>query len=91
MENLIVFTESDLRKLIREEMAGIAKTEPKKKEYYSIDEAVKYLNDKGLSISKPSLYQHTAKGTIEYGRAGERKLVFTEQQLDDFIEKMIRI
>ena len=91
MDKYVFCNADELKQLIKEAIGGLAKPEPTKKEYYTIDEAVKYLNDKGLSISKPSLYQHTAKGTIEYGRAGERKLVFTEQQLDDFIEKMIRI
>jgi len=91
MDKYVFCSVDELKQLIKDVIDGLAKPEPTKKEYYTIDEAVKYLNDKGLSISKSSLYQHTAKGTIEYGRAGERKLVFTEQQLDDFLEKMIRI
>ncbi len=91
MDKYVFCSTDELKQLIKEVIDGLAKPEPTKKEYYTIDEAVKYLNGKGFSISKPALYQHTAKGTIEYGRSGKRKLVFTEQQLDDFIEKMIRI
>lgn len=91
MDKYVFCSTDELKQLIKDVIDGLAKPEPTKKEYYTIDEAVKYLNDKGLSISKSSLYQYTARGGIEYGRAGERKLVFTEQQLDDFIEKMIRI
>lgn len=90
MEKYVFISSDELKQLIKEAMDGLAKPEPQKKEYFTIDEAVKYLNDKGLSISKSSLYQHTAKGTIEYSRAGERKLIFTENQLNDFLEKMIR-
>lgn len=91
MERYVFCSTDELKQLIKDVIDGLAKPEPTKKEYYTIDEAVKYLNDKGLSISKSSLYQHTAKGTIEYKRAGERKLIFTENQLNDFLEKMIRI
>ncbi len=90
MDKYVFCTADELKQLIKEAMSGLAKPEPQKKEYFTIDEAVKYLNDKGLSISKSSLYQYTARGGIKYGRAGERKLIFTENQLNDFLEKMIR-
>jgi hypothetical protein len=90
MDKYVFCSTDELKQLIKEVIDGLAKPEPTKKEYYTIDEAVKYLNGKGLSISKSSLYQHTARGGIEHGRAGERKLIFTENQLNDFLEKMIR-
>ncbi|HXL00333.1 MAG TPA: helix-turn-helix domain-containing protein [Dysgonamonadaceae bacterium] len=90
MDKYVFCTADELKQLIKEAMSGLAKPEPQKKEYFTIDEAVKYLNDKGLSISKSSLYQYTSRGGIEHGRAGERKLIFTENQLNDFLEKMIR-
>lgn len=88
MDNVIFLKESDLRKIIREEMAGVATQEPQEKENYTIDEAVEYLNSKGYRISKATLYGHTSRGTIDYFRFGRRKLSFSQEHLDAFLEKM---
>ena len=88
MDNVIFLKESDLRKIIREEMAGVATQEPQEKENYTIDEAVEYLNSKGYRISKATLYGHTSRGTIDYFRFGKRKLSFSQQHLDAFLNDM---
>lgn len=88
--NYVLLTESEFRNIIRQELASLAQPEPTKKERYSMDEAVTYLAENGLPITKSTMYQHTSQGTIEYGRAGKRKVVFTTDQLDDFLEKMMR-
>lgn len=54
----------------------------------NMDEAVKYLKDKGYEMKKNTLYKHTANGTIKFNRFGKRKIVFTKEQLNDFIERM---
>lgn len=83
--------EEELRELLREELRGVVATTAtvEKKERFNMDEAVEYLNGKGLDISKSTLYRHTSNGTIDFLRAGKRKVVFTEEQLNDFVEKMI--
>lgn len=55
---------------------------------FNMDRAVVYLNTKGFKITKHTLYKHTAKGTIDFSRFGKRKIVFTKEQLDEFIERM---
>lgn len=88
MNNVIFLQESDLRRIIREELTGINTPEPEQKENYSMDEAVDYLNAKGYKISKATLYSHTSKGTIDYFRFGKRKLSFSQQHLDSFMHEM---
>ena len=61
-----------------------------KKERFGMDDAIEYLRGKGLDISKSTLYRHTSNGTIDFLRAGKRKVVFTEAQLNDFVDRMIR-
>lgn len=88
MENLILIKESDLRRILQEELSGMNAPEPEQKENYSIDEAVEYLNSRGYKISKATLYGHTSKGTIDYFRFGKRKLSFSQQHLDTFMDQM---
>lgn len=87
----ILMNEEELRELLREELRGVVSTQATvgKRERYGIDEAIEYLRGKGLDICKSTLYRHTSNGTIDFLRAGKRKVVFTEKQLDDFAEKMI--
>lgn len=88
MDDLIFLRESDLRRILREELTGITNPEPAEKENFSIDEAVEYLNSRGYKISKATLYGHTSKGTIDYFRFGKRKLSFSRQHLDAFLNHM---
>ena len=88
MDNLILMKESDLRRILREELTGITNPEPAEKENFSIDEAVEYLENKGYKISKATLYGHTSKGTIDYFRFGKRKLSFSKNHLDSFLNNM---
>ena len=88
MDNLILVKESDLRRILKEELSGISHPEPEEKENYTMDEAVEYLNSKGYRISKATLYGHTSKGTIDYFRFGKRKLSFSKNHLDTFLNKM---
>jgi excisionase family DNA binding protein len=52
----------------------------------NIDDAVKYLNENGFSISKSSIYKHTMNGTIPFRRFGKRKLVFSANELDKWVK-----
>ncbi|MCE5205672.1 MAG: helix-turn-helix domain-containing protein [Porphyromonadaceae bacterium] len=88
MNELVFLKESDLRRILREELATVITPTKDDKEHFSIDEAVEYLRAKGYKISKATLYVHTSKGTIDFHRFGGRKLVFTQKHLDDFLAKM---
>lgn len=89
MNNFVLLSEADLRRILREEIAGISKPVTEKKSRFNIDDALEYLNKNGFSISKNTLYIHTSKGTIDFDRFGKRKIVFSQEQLDDFLEKML--
>ncbi len=84
----VFLSEGELRELIIEAVAGIAKPEPVQKSRFSMDEAIEYLADNGYKISKSTLYQYTSKGTIKFNRYGGRQIVFTIEQLDEFLERM---
>lgn len=88
MENLIVLKESELRSIIEDVIATRLEKPTREKPYYTMEEAVDYLNSNGFSIKKSTLYLHTSKGNIDFNRMGERKIAFTQEQLDQFIEKM---
>ncbi|MEA5082343.1 MAG: helix-turn-helix domain-containing protein [Dysgonamonadaceae bacterium] len=80
-----------IRKAIREEVANAMKETPPilEKEIMNVDEAVEYLRFKGYKICKATLYQHTMKGTINFRRYGQRRLVFTKADLDEFLTKQL--
>ncbi len=89
--NYVFLTESELRKLIQEEISGLtAKPKTEEKTLYNMNAAVEYLVSNGCEISKSSLYQHTSKGQIDFKRFGERKIVFTKSQLDEFLGEKIK-
>lgn len=88
MDDLMILKESDLRRILREEIAMMNAPAKEERDYLSIDEAVEYLRSKGYRITKSTLYVHTSKSTIDFHRMGERKIVFTTEQLDQFIKKM---
>lgn len=54
----------------------------------NMDEAVSYLKSHGFEMKINTLYKHTANNTIQFSRFGKRKIVFSKEQLDDFIERM---
>lgn len=88
----ILMNEEELRELLREELRGVVATTAtvEKKERFDMDDAVKYLRGRGLFITKSTLYRHTSNGDIAFLRSGKRKVVFTQEQLDDFADRMIR-
>lgn len=60
------------------------------KQRLSMAEAVEYCRDMGLPISKSTLYKHTMAGTIPFMRAGERKIVFNVNELEEWIETRMK-
>lgn len=90
MKNLIILDKDDLRELLHEIISGIISL-PKENEkpFLSIKEAIEYLNSKGVIITKSTLYKHTMNGTIPFSRFGERKIVFTRENLDEWVSERI--
>lgn len=87
----IVTTKEELAKIVRETVSAIISenlgTSAEEPDTMNIDQAVKYLNAKGYSIRKSSIYKLTAKGEIPFLRFGERKVMFRRKELDLWIEE----
>lgn len=88
MENLVLLNKNDLRELLIELIPTSAVVEPTKNEndYLPFDEALDYLNARGLEISKATLYKLTSTKQIPFQRWGGRKIVFVRGELDKWIE-----
>lgn len=56
---------------------------------FTIEEAVAYINDMGFPASKSTLYKQTMVGSIRFQRFGQRKLVFRQEHLDEWIESRL--
>lgn len=68
----------------------VAENQPKRdetKEYLNMEEAVAYINGKGLKLSLSSLYKLTSAKKITFRRFGERRVVFDVSELDSWINK----
>jgi excisionase family DNA binding protein len=91
MKNLIILDRNDLKELLQEMLPAIRSAEPKDtgKPYLSINEGLQYLNDRGLKMSKSTLYKHTMNESIPFQRFGERKIVFLREELDEWIEERL--
>jgi len=52
----------------------------------NMDEAVAYLNESGVPISKSTVYKNTMDKTIPFSRFGDRRIVFNVEDLDRWVE-----
>ena len=64
--------------------------EPEKRKNLTISEAVEYLNEIGIPITKSTLYRHTMNATIPFKRFGERKLIFSTAELDSWAKNKLK-
>ena len=85
MENLIVMQREDLDRLLKKAVREALEMREPVKERMSIDDAVAYLNENGLKISKSTLYKHTMTKTIPFSRFGDRRIVFSAKELDEWV------
>lgn len=60
--------------------------EPAKKTNLTVPEAVEYLNEIGVPITKSTLYSYTSTASIPFKRFGERKLIFNTSELDEWAQ-----
>jgi len=91
MESLILVSKDDLREILKEMIPAVNVIEPtdEQKDYFSLNEALNYLNERGLSISKSTLYKKTADKEIPFQRWGGRKIVFLREELDQWIDEQL--
>ena len=87
MSQLLMYKRDELEEIIIKTIKDASLLQkPERKENMNIDDAVKYLNENGFSISKSSIYKHTMNGTIPFRRFGKRKLVFSANELDKWVK-----
>lgn len=91
MKNLVILDKNDLKELLEEMLPVVRSAEPKDagRPYLSINEGLQYLNDRGVKMSKSTLYKHTMNEAIPFQRFGERKIVFVREELDEWVEKQL--
>lgn len=63
---------------------------PNKKEKLTVPEAVEYLNEIGVPITKSTLYRYTMDSTIPFRRWGERKIIFNTTELDNWAREKLK-
>ncbi len=91
MESLIIVRKEDLRELLKEMIPVTNVVDPidEQKDYFSLDEGLSYINERGLTISKSTLYKKTANREIPFQRWGGKKIVFLRDELDQWISKQL--
>lgn len=91
MESLIIVRKEDLRELLKEmiPVANVVDPIDEQKDYFSLDEGLSYINERGLTISKSTLYKKTADREIPFQRWGGKKIVFLRDELDQWISKQL--
>lgn len=91
MQSLILVNKNDLRELLKEmiPITNVADPVDEQKDYFSLDEGLSYINERGLTISKSTLYKKTADREIPFQRWGGKKIVFLRDELDQWISKQL--
>lgn len=87
---LIVLKKSELEDVIRETVKSLLSENDVKKKNLNVNEAVEYLNEIGIPITKSTLYRHTMDATIPFKRFGERKLVFNVDELEEWANSQLK-
>ena len=90
MENLILVSKDDLRQVISEILRETTQSEKQdEKQLLRVNDAVRYLSNKGLKISKQTLYNLTAKNEIPFRRFGEKQILFSPSELDEWVDERL--
>jgi predicted DNA-binding transcriptional regulator AlpA len=87
---LIVLKKSELEDVIRQTVKSLLSENEVKKKNLNVNEAVEYLNEIGIPITKSTLYRHTMDATIPFKRFGERKLIFNADELEEWANSKLK-
>ncbi|BBD45038.1 Hypothetical protein PEIBARAKI_5031 [Petrimonas sp. IBARAKI] len=71
---------------MKEAVEKALKLRAPEKKMLNMDEAVAYLNESGVPISKSTVYKNTMDKTIPFSRFGDRRIVFNVEDLDRWVE-----
>ena len=84
--DLVVLQRSELDRIMKEAVEKALKLRAPEKKMLNMDEAVAYLNESGVPISKSTVYKNTMDKTIPFSRFGGRRIVFNVEDLDRWVE-----
>lgn len=84
--DLVVLQRSELDRIMKEAVEKALKLRAPEKKRLNLDEAVAYLNESGVPISKSTVYKNTMEKTIPFSRFGDRRIVFNVEDLDRWVE-----
>lgn len=87
---LIVLKKSELEDVIRQTVKSLLSENDVKKKNLNVNEAVEFLNEIGIPITKSTLYRHTMDATIPFKRFGERKLIFNTDELEEWANAKLK-
>lgn len=87
---LIVLKKTELEDVIRQTVKSLLAENDVKKRNLNVNEAVEYLNEIGIPITKSTLYRHTMEATIPFKRFGERKLIFNVDELEEWANSQLK-
>lgn len=86
INDLVVLQRSELDRIMKEAVEKALKLRAPEKKRLNLDEAVAYLNESGVPISKSTVYKNTMDKTIPFSRFGDRRIVFNVEDLDRWVE-----
>ncbi len=86
INDLVVLQRSELDRIMKEAVEKALKLRAPEKKMLNMDEAVAYLNESGVPISKSTVYKNTMDKTIPFSRFGDRRIVFNVEDLDRWVE-----
>jgi len=86
INDLVVLQRSELDRIMKEAVEKALKLRAPEKKRLNLDEAVAYLNESGVPISKSTVYKNTMDKTIPFSRFGARRIVFNVEDLDRWVE-----
>ena len=86
INDLVVLQRSELDRIMKEAVEKALKLRAPAKKRLNLDEAVAYLNESGVPISKSTVYKNTMDKTIPFSRFGDRRIVFNVEDLDRWVE-----
>lgn len=88
--DLIILKKSELEDVIRQTVKSLMREKEVQKRNLNVTEAVEFLNEMGIPITKSTLYRHTMNGTIPFYRFGERKLMFKADELEEWANSKLK-
>lgn len=87
---LIVLKKTELEDVIRQTVKSLLSEREVQKRNLNVNEAVEYLNEIGVPITKSTLYRYTMNSTIPFRRWGERKIIFNTTELDNWAREKLK-